>query len=51
MTQLTVSLDQTRESQLAKICERRKDIPVGQTAAVRFLLFEKLDQETQGAKP
>lgn len=44
-SQITLSLDDIREKQVAEICERRKDIPAGQTAAVKFLLFEKFEQE------
>jgi len=39
-----ISLDNTRENQLADIQERRKDVPRGASEAVKFLLFEYMEK-------
>jgi hypothetical protein len=46
-----VSLNNPRERQLAKIRELRKDIPVGTSEAVKFLLFEHMDKIAGGTNP
>ena len=39
-----ISLDSIRENQLAEIQTRFPDVPKGQTEAVKYILFERMDK-------